>query len=285
MKTSILQLLSFCLFIISYSITGFAETLSLKLPNNFTSTAEYVIGDKTKTAVLILHGLLQTRNYLTVQSLISAIGDDGYTVLAPNLSFGISNRKKSLPCEAIHNHNMLQDIEEIDYWVKFLENKGYSSIYLVGHSYGSLQILIYANKKKPQSVKKLITTSLINVEKTNDGRLMETFLNQARQHIKNNDSQLHEYSLSYCKKYIAPAKDFLSYAMWNRNKLIAEINKLNIPISIIVGSEDTRIDTKWKSLLRKAKSKLIIIEGANHFFDTTHEFDMNDKVLNELSIL
>jgi len=282
LKISILQLLSFSLFIISHSITGYAETLSLKLPNNFTSTAEYVIGDKTKPAVLILHGLLQTRSYLTVQSLITAIADDGYTVLAPNLTLGISNRKKSLPCQAIHNHNMSQDIEEIDYWVKFLENKGHSAIYLVGHSYGSLQILIYVNKKKPRSIKKLITTSLINVEKTNDGKHMGTFLKQARQHIKNNDSQLHEYSLSYCKKYISPAKDFISYAMWNKNKLIDEINQLNIPISIIIGSKDPRIDTTWKSLLQKSKSKLIIIEGANHFFDTTHEFDMNDKVLNEL---
>jgi len=261
-----------------------SATISLNLPNGYAATAEYLSGDKNKAAVFILHGMLQTRNYLTVQSLITTAGDDGYTVLAPNLSLSISNRQQSLPCEAIHNHNMTQDIEEIDYWIQWLEKKGHSRIFLIGHSFGSLQILIYSNKKKPKSVIKLITTSLVDVEKTNDRSLIKNDLKRAMQSVKNNNIQLNEYQLAYCTKYISPAKDYISYAKWTKNKLISELDKLSIPITIILGGEDMRLDKNWISRLKQTKLNLIIIKGANHFFDTTHEFDLNDKILTELLV-
>jgi len=276
-------LVSLFLALLSISSNGFSAIIKHKLPNGLLSSAEYSMGGKSKPAVFILHGLLQTRNYLTVQSLITAVSDEGYSVLAPNLSLGISDRKKSLPCEAIHNHNMAQDIDEIDYWVNWLQKKGHQQIYLLGHSFGSLQILIYTNTKKPKSVIKIITTSLIDVEKTNDKILINNYLIQAQQYIQANDTQLHEFPISYCKKYISPAKDYYSYAQWTKDKIISELNKLSIPISVILGSEDIRVDQDWISKLKKVNLKLIIIQGANHFFDTTHEFEMNDKVLEELS--
>jgi len=278
MKPSIiLSLLLACI-----SVIGHTAIIKHTLPNGFVTSAEYRAGKKAKPAVFILHGFLQTRDYLTVESLITAIGDEGYTILAPNLSLGISNRKKSLPCEAIHQHNMSQDIDEIDYWIKWLEKKGHSSIYLVGHSFGSLQILVYTNKKKPKSVKKLIAASLIDVEKSSDKQIIKSYLTKAQEYAKNNDTRLLEYPISYCKKYISPAEDYISYARWDKQTIISELNKLNIPISVILGSKDIRVDKNWISLLKKANLNLIIIQGANHFFDTAHEFDMNDKVLNEL---
>ncbi|MFV2059592.1 MAG: alpha/beta hydrolase [Gammaproteobacteria bacterium] len=270
------------IFLTNANINIYSAVIKHKLPNGFTSSAEYRIGEKDKPAVFILHGLLQTRNYLTVQSLITAISDEGYTVLAPNLSLSISNRKKSLPCEAIHNHDMKQDIDEIDYWVKWLEKKGHTRISLVGHSFGSLQLVIYANTKKPKSVTHLITTSLIDVEETNDHKPINSFVTKARKQIKNNDTQLHEYQISYCKKYISPASNYLSYARWTKDKLITELNKLTIPITIILGSTDKRLDNNWISMLKKSKLELIMIQGANHFFDKSHEFDLNDSVLDTL---
>jgi len=283
MKTIIKLSVIVILFLNCTFTTVYSATIKKKLPNGFTSTAEYLIGDKNKPAVLILHGLLQTRNYLTVQSLITAISDEAYTVLAPNLSLSISNRKKSLPCEAIHNHTMEQDINEIDFWVNWLEKKGHNNIVLVGHSFGSLQLVVYTNQKKPPSVKKIITTSLIDVERTNNNTLLKSFVSKAQQQIKNNDTQLHEYPISYCKKYVSPAKNYISYARWNKDLLLTELNKLSIPITIILGSGDIRLDKNWVTRLKKAKLNLIMIEGANHFFDRSHEFDMNDNVLNALS--
>ncbi len=282
MKPAIKLLLFICLAVIAINKPAISATISHQLPSGLIATAEYQVGDKNRPAVFILHGLLQTRNYITVRSLISATRDEGYSVLAPNLSLGISNRKKSLPCEAIQNHDMTQDIAEIDYWIQFLEKKGHSSIYLIGHSFGSLQILLYSNRKKPKSVKKLIATSLIDVEKSNDGTFIQKYLKQAQLDLKQNNTQLHKYPISYCKNYTSPAKDYISYAQWTKQKIKAEIDKLTIPITIILGSNDKRVDKNWITIL--SDSNLIMIQGANHFFDTSHEFDLNDNVLTELSV-
>lgn len=282
MKIYSKQFIALCLLLVLFSGTGHSKTVYQEQSEGFITTAEYLAGEKSKPAVLILHGMLQTRNYLTVQSLIAAINDAGYTILAPNLSLSISNRKKSLPCEAIHNHNMAQDIEEIDRWVKWLEKHGHDAINLVGHSYGSLQLLVYANTKRPPSVSKLIAASLIDIEKTNDQTPIKEFLAKAQQQVKNNNTQLHEYSISYCKKYVSPAADYISYAKWTKDKLIAEINKLDIPITVIIGGNDLRVEKNWIYRLKKANLNLITIEGANHFFDAAYEFDLNDNVLKEL---
>lgn len=280
MKLQIKLRLLLCLLASTFNTYAISASINQRLPSGLVATAEYQIGDKNQPAVFILHGLLQTRNYITVRSLITAISDEGYSVLAPNLSLGISNRKKSLPCEAIHNHDMEQDIAEIDFWIQFLERKGHTAIYLIGHSFGSLQILLYSNNKKPKSVKKIIATSLIDVEKSNDGTLIEEHLKRAELNLKQGDNKLHSYPISYCKKYTSPAKHYISYAQWTKQKIKAEIDKLKIPITIILGNKDKRIDKKWISIL--SNTNLILIEGANHFFDTTHEFDLNDKVLDEL---
>lgn len=283
MTNKINQIIILCLLFIVLNRFCTAAAISQKLPNSITVSAEYSVGDADKAAVFILHGFLQTRNYLTVQSLITNVRDDGYTVLAPNLSLAISNRKQSLACEAIHHHNMSQDIEEIDYWIKWLEKKGHNEIVLVGHSYGSLQILLYANSKKRISVKTIIATSLIDVEKSNNNQLIKTYLVKARKHIKNNNDDLHEYSISYCKKYLSPAKNYISYAKWTKNKIISELTQSNILVSVILGNDDVRVDKKWISLLKKNRINLIIIDGANHFFDSAFEFDLNEQVLTLLS--
>ncbi len=283
MKFQFTQLAIVSLLFLCVSYTVSAQILQHKLPNGLQSSADYRTGDKSKPAVLILHGLLQTRNYLTVQNLFTAVSDEGYSVLAPNLSLGISNRKKSLPCEAIHNHNMSQDIAEIDYWVNWLEQQGHHEIYLLGHSFGSLQLLVYSNSKNNKVVKKLIATSLIHIEKSNDKTLIKSYLAKARQQVANNDKQLHKYPISYCTNYTSPAQDYISYAKWTKDNIIEEINKLNIPMTMIFGSKDIRVNQNWITQLRKIKLNLIIIKGANHFFDASHEFDLSDNVLNELS--
>ncbi len=277
-KFSIISLLFLCV-----SNTVFAQILDHKLPNGLRSNADYHRGDTLKPAVVILHGFLQTRNYLTVQNLFTAVSDAGYSVLTPNLSLGISNRKKSLPCEAIHNHTMSQDIAEIDYWITWLEQQGHHEIYLIGHSFGSLQLLVYSNSKIHKTIKKLIATSLIHIEKSNDNTLIKNYLEQARQQVANKNKQLHKYPISYCSNYTSPAENYISYAKWTKDNIIVEINKLNIPMTMIFGSKDIRVNKNWITRLQKTNLNLIIIKGANHFFDASHEFDLSDNVLNELS--
>ena len=62
-----------------------AQPVEATLANGRTVTAEFLAGDTNRQAVVVLHGLLQTRNYLTVNSLTNSLADFGFTVLAPTL--------------------------------------------------------------------------------------------------------------------------------------------------------------------------------------------------------
>ena len=262
-----------------------ADTIEEKLPSGFVATANFLQGEPTKPAVLILHGFLATRNFRTVTNLSSSLFDEGYTVLAPNLSLGINRRKVSLACEAIHSHSIEDDIAEINYWVDWLVKRGNKSVVLVGHSFGSLHYLSYDLTYKHPAVKKLIATSLIDIENSIGEEIAATQIVSAEKLVVKNDIQLGEYQMSYCKKYVAPPKAFLSYAKWTKANILDGLSQIKKPVEIIIGSADQRMSSDWISNLSKTNIKLTLIEGANHFFDDEHEFDLLDKVIESLSNL
>lgn len=262
------------------------EMVTENVPGGIVATAEFHPGEKSRPAVLLIHGFLQTRHYLTVSSLMNGLHDSGYSVLAPTLSLGINSRKRSLACEAIHTHTMQQDIAEISFWIQWLKDRGYTRIYLVGHSFGSLQGLVYLNSQHyDKVVKKLITTSLIDLEHSmgqGEKIKQEQSLALAKEKYRNNDNSLTDFSLSYCKKYTSPVNAYLSYAEWDKNRIVENLKKATVPASAILGSEDKRISQSWPSLLAAEGVDVRIIKGANHFFDAEHEFELLEAVIDQI---
>jgi pimeloyl-ACP methyl ester carboxylesterase len=283
-KNNKLALFFTALLILSFSTAARSSVEEATLPNGLIVSAEYRQGNNDKPAILLLHGLLSTRNFLTVSSLTSALADDGYTVLAPNLSLGVSRRKVSLACEAIHTHTMQDDLAEIDFWVKWLVKHGHHYIVLVGHSYGSLHGLLYTLKYKNSAVKKLIATSLVDVEHVVGEQLSQSQIKMARDMVARNDNSLKAFQLSYCKKYVAPPKAFLSYAIWSKQRILDAISKTKVPVAVILGSADTRMGNGWPNMLKNSGVKVQIIKGANHFFHNEQEFDLLDNVLADLKL-
>ena len=45
-----------------------------------------------------------------------------------------------------------------------------------------------------------------------------------------------------------------------------------------MGSKDNRFTEGWKAKLAERGLSIVSIEGANHFFDREHEFDLLDEV-------
>lgn len=269
--------------LVSVFNVGAAERIiSAKLDDDKTVTAELRSGEPGSPAVLILHGFLQTRNYLTVSNLAEAASDAGYTVLLPTLSLGVSERKKSLQCDAIHTHTFKKDVDEIGYWIKWLEQKGHKKITVIGHSYGSLHLLGYLLDYSNPNISQFIATSLLDVSREIQSEKLNGFIEDAKSRMKNNDKSLGEYALSYCKKYVAPAYAYLSYASWSRKSILDSVKSVNIPITVILGSKDKRLDETWKGELTKHGAQVVMIEDANHFFTADQEFDLLDTVQNLL---
>ncbi len=138
-----------------------SELITHGMGRGLAATAEYLQGDAGAPAALILHGFLQTREFITVRRLADSLHESGYTILLPNLTLGINVRKESLSCEAIHTHSMQQDLNEISRWIDWLEHRKHDKIVLIGHSAGSLQLAAYLSSHLNQPIQHSILISLI----------------------------------------------------------------------------------------------------------------------------
>jgi len=263
----------------------YAETVSLRISKNINSTAEYHTGEADKPLLVFIHGFLQTRNFSTVERLFNALHESGFPVLAPTLSLGISNRAQALPCESIHLHSLNSDADEIDQWVNWARLQGHKEIVLIGHSAGSVNITAYLAQNDHPAVKKTILLSLTYYGPDRPAAFeTEEHAQTARNMLQKGDNGLGKFALAFCKEYVSTPENFLSYYDWSDKEILKAINEETAENYIIIGSEDERIKQKWLASLKKASGKIIVIDGASHFFDKSYEFDLLDSVEEILTV-
>lgn len=255
-----------------------ADVVELPISPAVTGTGWFQAGEPSAPAVLVLHGFLQTRDYLTVRSLAANLSDHGYSVLLPTLSLGIDRRRSSMACEAVHAHSLQDDLAEIEAWVRWLEAQGYRDIRLVGHSHGSLQLLAYLHGDVAPSVKQLIATSLLGIDQVRDSASFVAQRDLARQQVRDGERGLQPYKLSYCDRYMASPTGFLSYADWDGSRVLEALQAPRVPVQVILGSHDARMQSGWSERLTNRGVAVTLIEGAGHFFDSEYEFDLLDGV-------
>ena len=261
-----------------------ADTVKLKNSANQIILANYLSGSSNTPPIILLHGLLQTNEFSTITSTANNLNELEFSTLSPTLSLGISSRKQSLSCEAIHTHSLDSDTAELKQWIDWLYKKTGKPIILIGHSAGGPVILNYLNKYKDSKVKHTILISLSYYASGPSAFETKQQETQALNAIKAGNNKLSNYSLNYCKTYPTYPKNFLSYYNWNTKKVSQVISKFKKRISIIIGTGDKRIDSNWRKELQKEHKNVTTISGANHFFDQTHEFDLIDaleKILSE----
>lgn len=174
---------------------------------------------------------------------------------------------------------MQDDIAEIKFWLDWLEKKGYQNVLLVGHSYGSLQLLSYQAKHRNDNIKNIIATSLVDIEYVIGQKVNQSQISNAKKLVEQNNNSLGNYKISHCNKYVASPTAFLSYAKWDKKEIINLLNKVRTPVNIVMGSKDKRMAKNWPNILKQAKARVVMIKGANHFFDAEFEFDLVESVI------
>lgn len=257
-----------------------AEEISLQFSSTLNALAEYTEGDIDKPAVLILHGILQTHHFSTVQRVGDFLAESGYTTLRPTLTLEVDSRKKSLACEAIHTHSMDTDVEEIARWYQWLKQKSNRPIILIGHSAGASQLVVYQNKYKDihEPPQKIIFISLAYFGNRPSSFALSEDVENARQAIISAQNGPATYGLSYCKKYVSIPEAFLSYMDWSEERITAGLKGITSPISLLFGGNDKRIPQQWPVKLKALGLKVEIIEGADHFFHGEQEFELLDFI-------
>ncbi len=280
-KTSTILLSGLCLIL--FVMPVLAESIKLTNASGNVISAGFSQGSNSASPVLVLHGFLQTSKFSTVSRLLTSLHDIGYTVLSPTLSLGISNRKQSLSCEAIHTHSLDTDADELKQWIEWLYKKTGKPVTLIAHSAGGPVILKYMEDSDAKYVNHSILISLSFYNTGIYANENNEYAEKALKAINSGTNPLDTYALSYCKTYPTDARAFLSYYNWNRVKTSAVVNKFSDRVSIILGTGDKRMDDEWKKQLQEQHKNITLIEGANHFFDQAHEFELTDAIEELLS--
>jgi len=254
-----------------------AQEIELETSERYIASANFLEGEADKKALLILHGFLQTRNFSTVKRLGDTLHESGFSVLSPTLSLGLHRRRQSLPCEAIHTHSIQTDAAEIKQWVDWLTEKTGKKPTLIGHSSGSITLLNYLDIYGTDGIEKLILISISPF--TNEiTPVDEKNLKWARDDLNSGYDSLYTYKLSYCDTYPSTSSAWLSYKQWDQEKLGELTVKYSDLIDVIIGTNDNRLSMEWRDLLQSKGVNISFIEGANHFFDQAHEFDLSDTM-------
>ncbi|MDP2028093.1 MAG: alpha/beta fold hydrolase [Thiobacillus sp.] len=270
----------FCLLISLFSTAAQAVVVDLEMRPGISASAEYLIGERSKPAVLLLHGFLQTREFRTVATLANSLRDAGYTVLAPTLSLNIPNRTQTLACEAVHKHSMDEDVAEIARWVNWLKSRGHHTIVLFGHSFGSLQLLAYLNAQPDAAVKAYIGTSLIETRIAPISR--SALIVQLTDRAQSRQRALVTQTVSFCKKYTAPPEAMLSYVLWDQARTLMAVKQSPVRMQLIMGDADKMLGHNWIEVLQHMQAPVVLVHGANHFMDAEHEFDLLEHTLDFL---
>lgn len=274
-NADLMKSLWICLFWLLSNIVH-AQVIQANLPSKLMVSADYRTGGPDKPAVILVHGFLQTRLALPMSGLAQTLNDAGYTVLVPTLSSGYNLRNKTLACEAAHHHSMVTDSDEVQFWVDWLKHRTQQSIVLIGHSSSANVVLNYAGEHPDRRVRQVILVSVVPIRANPDE------LRRALQAPASN--KLSAYTMAYCQhNYLSTRTDYLSYAVWDENKIIRALSLSKIPVNVLIGSEDKVFPVGWGMRLQHDFPATEVVSGAGHFFDGTAEFELGDRVLEMLT--
>ncbi len=272
-----MRALLLCLLLSALPASAHAAIARLEIRPGIPASAEYLPGQRDKPVVLLLHGFLQTRAFPTVATLARNLHDAGYSVLSPTLSLGIPNRRTSLACEAVHAHDLNEDVEEIGRWVAWLKSNGHHSIVLLGHSFGSMQLLAYLAGRPDAAVKAYIGTSLVEAQVGTTPRA--ALIAQLESQVRHGHRALITQSLSFCTNYLSTPQALLSYVRWDQPRTLAALKHSPVSAQLIMGDADQLLGRNWIRSLKDARVPMVIVQGANHFMDGEHEFDLLEHTL------
>ena len=229
--------------------------------------------------VLLTHGTLTHKGRSTYNHLQKNLAYEGMSSLAINLSLGLDDRSGEYDCAVPHTHKHTDALDEIDFWVDWLEKQGSQNITLMGHSRGGNQTAWYASERDRNSIKNVVLVAPATGEQQSAkeyqdkyGVSVDTILAKANKMIKAGKGQelMKDTDFIYCKKAQVTAEAFVDYytvkPQFDTPTLLQDLKK---PTLVIMGTADTVVadlPEKIKPLVDAGKIETLMLEDADHFF-------------------
>ena len=270
--------------LILFSSYALSDTVQQNKLNAFYLTQD----NKTESIALLLHGTRGHQNLELISSLRESLLDIGIDSLSINLSYGVEDRNNDfLPCDIHHQHTVKDSLDEIKLWYKFISNKGYTKLYLIGHSRGALDILnFYLNERDDLMNPDIIFLLAPIIDSDYDHKINY----QANHNIDIESINIKDnLSINFlgCEKALVSGKTFKSYYYNPETKSLTEaLESSSIQIRVITGSEDTITPNTHQAvqdLVSVNKNiRLFQIEDSDHFFRDFYFDDLMEIISTEV---
>jgi uncharacterized protein len=237
----------------------------------------YLENKKPKPIAIFCHGYKGFKDWGAWDLIAKAFADAGFFFIKFNFSYNGGTVKQPIDfpdLEAFGNNNYtkeLDDLETIIDWIyyhsEFKKEIDINKLSLIGHSRGGGIVAIKA--EEDIRIKKVITLAGVSDYGSRMGSIteIESWRNDGVKYIINGRTkqQMPHYYQFY--------KDFIA----NEARLTIKraVSNLKIPHLIIHGNDDTSVSMDEANQLHQwnPKSRLRLIEGANHVFGAHHPWN------------
>lgn len=232
---------------------------------------------KPQPIVIFCHGYKGFKDWGAWHLVAEEFAKAGFCFLKFNFSHngGTIEQPIDFPdLEAFAENNFSLEMDDLDRVIDFIENENeivpndISSISLIGHSRGGGIVLIKA--EEDPRIKKVITWAGISDFKPRFQEGSQNFIDWKETgitHVENSRTkQLLPHNFQFYKDFKANEDRF---------SILRAVKNLNIPQLIVHGSEDPTVSIKEAKAIHSwnPKSKLELIEGADHVFNAKHPWN------------
>lgn len=247
--------------------------------------------------ILMTHGTLAHGKMEIMAGLQSMFKEMEISTLSISLSLGLNDRKGMYDCQTPHTHLHTDAVTEIGLWHDWLKKQGVENVVLLGHSRGGNQTARYAASTNDTTISHvyLLAPQVMTSEYSHENyekrykKPLKPLLEKAQKLVSDGKgkSMLKDIDFVYCEKTQATAESFVSYYYFPEEKMDTTnlLGSINYPVTVFAGSADTTVKDlipKAESKVDGEKSKLVVIDGADHFFRDLYSEEIVEAIAEEL---
>ncbi|GKT11391.1 MAG: hypothetical protein ISEC1_P0355 [Thiomicrorhabdus sp.] len=250
--------------------------------NGLTVNANVVLAeDKTLAdeVVLLIHGTTTHNGRETYVNIQALLAENGISSVAPNLSLNVNDRHGEVDCTKPQTHQHHDAMKEIDFWVKWIAEKGAKSVTLMGHSRGGNQTAWYSIEHDSDLIKNVVLVAPQTWSKEAEFKdyekkyhqPLQPLLDKAKKLVKagKGDTQMKGVNFIYCKESGATAEAFVSYYQPDERMDTPTLLKKAVkPTMVFIGSEDKVVADLAEKMegVNNSNVSSYVVEDADHFF-------------------